>query len=136
MNSFTLHLQSATQYECFPDAISFVAADDSGSFGIQAGHARMMASLTLGLARFSTVDGVQRYVAIPGALMYFRDNQLFVNTRRYLHGADASAISATWKHELEAEEARSREVHDRIVRLEDEILKRLWQWQKDTGGRL
>ena len=82
MNTFVLHLQSGTQYERIDDAVSFVAADASGSFGILAGHARMMTCLATGLARFRTADGSWRFLALPGAVLYFVHNELYVNTRR------------------------------------------------------
>ena len=52
MNTFLLHLQSATQYERIENVLSFVGEDDSGSFGILSGHGRMMTLLGFGLARF------------------------------------------------------------------------------------
>ena len=38
MNTFLVHLQSATQYERIENVVSFIAEDDSGSFGILPGH--------------------------------------------------------------------------------------------------
>lgn len=134
MNTFTLHLQSGTQYERIDDTVSFVAADDSGSFGILAGHARLMTCLAMGLARFRTSNGAWRYLALPGAVLYFVDDQLYVNTRRYLHDPDYRRISAAWQEELLAEEDRLRAVSDSLNRLEDEMLKRLWSLQREAGG--
>ncbi|GAB5605767.1 F0F1 ATP synthase subunit epsilon [Sideroxyarcus sp. TK5] len=132
MNTFVLHLQSGTQYERIDDAVSFVAADDSGSFGLLAGHARMMTCLTTGLARFRTADGTWRFLALPGAVLYFVDNDLYVNTRRYLHDPDYKRISAAWRDELQAEEEKLRTVTESLTRLEDEMLKRLWNLQRET----
>jgi F-type H+-transporting ATPase subunit epsilon len=42
MNTFVMHLQSATQYERINGVVSFVGEDESGSFGILAGHASMV----------------------------------------------------------------------------------------------
>ena len=132
MNTFVLHLQSGTQYERIDDAVSFVAADDSGSFGVLAGHARIMTCLTTGLARFRTADGTWRFLALPGAVLYFVDNQLYVNTRRYLHDPDYKRVSAAWREELQAEEEKLRAVTESLNRLEDEMLKRLWNMQRET----
>ncbi len=132
MNAFVLHLQSGTQYERIDDAVSFVAADDSGSFGVLAGHARMMTCLATGLARFRTADGTWRFLALPGAVLYFVDDQLYVNTRRYLHDPDYQRISAAWREELQAEEEKLRTVTESLNRLEDEMLKRLWTMQRET----
>lgn len=134
MNTFILHLQSGTQYERIDDAVSFVAADDSGSFGILAGHARIMTCLTTGLARFRTASGTWRFLALPGAVLYFVDNELYVNTRRYLHDPDYKRVSAAWREELQAEEEKLRAVTESLNRLEDEMLKRLWNLQRETRG--
>lgn len=130
MNTFVLHLQSGTQYERIDDAVSFVAADDSGSFGVLAGHARIMTCLATGLARFRTADGTWRFLALPGAVLYFADNELYVNTRRYLHDLDYKRVSAALREELQAEEEKLRAVTESLNRLEDEMLKRLWNLQR------
>ncbi len=50
---------------------SFIGEDASGSFGLQAGHARFMTILEFGLARFRTAEADWQYLALPGALLYF-----------------------------------------------------------------
>ena len=134
MRTFVLHMQSATEYEHVDDVESFVGEDASGSFGIQAGHARMMTSLAFGLARYRPVGGVWRYVALPGAVLYFLNNQLYINTRRYIRGEDYETISATLNHELRLEEENLQNIKGNLIRLEDEMFKRLWELQRDTGG--
>ena len=94
MSGFTLHLQSATQYECIDDATSFVGQDASGSFGLLAGHARFMTVLGFGLTRFRVGQGDWEFLALPGGLVYFTGNQLYLNTRRYLRGQDYERIRA------------------------------------------
>jgi hypothetical protein len=64
MNTFVLHLQSSAQYERIENVLSFVREDDSGSFGILAGHARMMTLLTFALARFRVEDQEWDYFAV------------------------------------------------------------------------
>ena len=71
MNSFTMLLQDATRSEKIADVTSFVGEDASGSFGILAGHARMMASLVIGLARFRTGEDNWKYLALPGTGLIF-----------------------------------------------------------------
>ncbi|MBS1190171.1 MAG: H+transporting two-sector ATPase delta/epsilon subunit [Rhodocyclaceae bacterium] len=134
MSTFVLHLQGGTQYERIDDAVSFVAADGSGSFGLLAGHARFMACLGLGLARFRAAEGPWHYLALPGAVLYFVDNALYVNTRRYLHDPDYRRVSAAWRDELLAEEEKLRSVAESLNRLEDEMLKRLWSLQREGRG--
>ena len=54
MNSFRIMLRDNSRSETIDGVVSFVAEDASGSFGLLAGHARIMTSLVFGLARFKT----------------------------------------------------------------------------------
>ena len=47
MNGFTLELHDANHAQRVDDVVSFVGEDASGSFGLQAGHARFMTMLSL-----------------------------------------------------------------------------------------
>lgn len=136
MNTFVMHLQSGTQYERIDDTVSFVAADESGSFGIQAGHARLMACLSSGLARYRTAGGVWQFLVLPGAALYFFENELYVNTRRYLHDPDYKRVSAAWREELLVDEEKLRVITESLNRLEDEMLKRLWTLQREERGMM
>lgn len=136
MNTFVLHLQSGTQYERIEDVSSFVGVDASGSFGILAGHARMMTCLAGGLARFQRASGMWRHLAHPGAALYFAENQLYLSTRRYLHDADYTRISTALRSELLAEEEKLLGMRESLKHLEDEMLKRIWGMQRDMRGML
>jgi len=132
MSTFLMHLQSATQYERIENVASFVGEDDSGSFGILSGHGRMMTLLGFGLARFRVTHQDWEFLALPGALAYFVDDQLYLNTRRYLRGKDYERLSVVLRKELLAEEETLREMKQSIRRLEEEMLKRLWK-MKQSG---
>jgi len=127
VNTFTLQLQDATHAETVAGVISFVAEDDSGSFGIQAGHARIMASLPFGLARFRTGERGWQYLALPGALLYFRDDVLTVSTRHFVLDDDYERISAVVREKLQAEEAELKSLKRSMRRMEEEALRRMWQ---------
>jgi F-type H+-transporting ATPase subunit epsilon len=127
MTGFVMHLQSATQYERVDDVTSFVGEDDSGSFGILAGHARAMTLLSFGLARFRIGSRAWQYLALPGGLAYFVDGQLYLSTRRYLRGPDYEELSAALRRELRAEEDALREVKQSMRKLEEEMFRRLWK---------
>jgi len=132
MNTFVLHLQSATQYERIEGVTSFAGRDASGSFGVLAGHERMMSLLTFGLARFRVGEANWQYLAMPGALVYFLDNQLFLNTRRYVRGGDYEAVRATLRRQFLAEERELHDVKESLQRLEEEMFKRLLEMNR--GG--
>lgn len=133
MKTFSLYLQSATQYEQVDGVASFVGEDASGGFGILAGRARLMTVLGYGLARYRAPEGAWKYVACPGAVLYFVDDRLFLNTRRYLHGTDYERIAEGLLDQLLAEEAQLRNIKENLARLEQELFRRLWQMGRERA---
>lgn len=126
MRTFTLHLQDATHHERVDGVESFVGRDPSGSFGLLAGHERFMTALVFGLARFRCAGGDWEYLAVPGALVYFLDDVLFLSTRRYLRDPSYQRISGLLLEQLAAEEQDLAAVRESLHRLEREMLRRLW----------
>jgi F-type H+-transporting ATPase subunit epsilon len=129
VSAFRLHLQSASQYERVDDVISFVGEDASGSFGLQAHHARFITALDFGLARYRRDEGPWQYLALPGAVLYFVDNELFLSTRRYLRDDDYARINTALDEQLRQEEAGLRRVKDSLRRMEEAMLKRIREMQ-------
>ena len=127
MNTFTLHLHSATQQDQFTGITAFLGHDASGSFGVLAGHERMMTSLSFGLAQFRGADGQWEYLALPKALVYFSDNTLWIACRRYLRDRDYERMSQALEDKLRTEETTLRGVKDSLHRLEEEVFRRLWR---------
>jgi F-type H+-transporting ATPase subunit epsilon len=133
MHTFTLYLQDAIHSEQIDKVESFVGEDASGSFGILAGHGRMMTSLVFGLARFRAADRPWEYLALPGAVLYFVNNRLYVSTRRYLRDANFDRISEAMERQLVAEEENLRNTKEQLHHMEEAVLKRLWQIGRETG---
>lgn len=125
MTGFTLHLQSAARYERVDDVASFIGEDASGSFGILPGRARFMTVLEYGLARFRTSEGPWQYLACPGAVLNFVDDELFLNTRRYLRDDAYERIEALLTGQLAQEEANLEAVKDNLRQLEQALFQRL-----------
>lgn len=130
MNTFVMHLYGSTQYERIEGVTSFVEQDNSGSFGIQAGHARMMTALSYGLARYRDASNPWVYLALPGGLLYFVNNELYITTRRYFIDTDYQRISTTLLDQLLKEEEELQTVKQTLARLEQETLRRLWQMER------
>jgi F-type H+-transporting ATPase subunit epsilon len=130
-----MHLESTTQYDRVENVTSFIGEDDSGSFGVLPGHARMMTLLRFGLARFRVLDEDWEYLALPGALAYFLDGELHLSTRHYLRGKDYDKISTALEQELLVEEDNLQVVKQSLHRLEEEMFKRLWKLKR-TGEAL
>lgn len=127
MNAFSLRLQDATHAEVVSGVTSFVARDSSGSFGIQAGHARIMSSLSFGLARFRLRTSGWRYLALPGALLYFADDILTLSTRHYVIDDHYQRITEVLREKLLAEEVELESLKESLRRMEEEALRRMWQ---------
>jgi len=131
VNDFILHLQGSTQYERMETVSSFSGEDQSGHFGILPGHERFITTLVFGLARFRIAQSEWRYIALPGGLLYFVDNELFISTRRFYVDDNYDRISQQLKNTLQKEEENLRSMRQSLRGMEDEMFKRLWkvgQW--------
>jgi F-type H+-transporting ATPase subunit epsilon len=134
MNPFTLRLLDATHAQDIPGVTAFVGEDSSGSFGILAGHMRMMTCLIIGLARFRVGEDIWQYLALPKAVLYFNDNVLTLSTRHYLQDPDYRRISEALQQQLLAEEEKLHTMKQSLHRMEEEVLKRLWELSRQGKG--
>ncbi|MGL6159167.1 F0F1 ATP synthase subunit epsilon [Microbulbifer sp.] len=134
MKTFSLELLSATEQQRIDGVISFVGEDASGSFGILAGHMRTMTALVFGLARFRRGGKGWQYLALPGGLLYFFDNQLQICARRYLIDSDYERISGLLQQQLLAEERDLHAMKESLRRMEESILRRLWEVGRQSPG--
>lgn len=132
MNTFTLILQDANHTQEIEQVASFTGEDDTGSFGILANHTRMMTSLVFGLARFRIRDNPWQYLALPGAALYFNDNKLSISSRRFLLDTDYERISSRLQEQLLAEEQELQQLKKSLQRMEEEVLRRLWEMGHDS----
>ena len=132
INSYRLELLSATEKREITEVVSFVGEDGSGSFGIQAGHTRLMTPLVFGLARFRCVDDDWQYLALPGGLLYFVDNRLRICTRHFLLDRDYQRISGLLRDQLLAEEESLTKVKRSLHRMEQQLMRRLWELGRNT----
>ncbi|HUK04596.1 MAG TPA: F0F1 ATP synthase subunit epsilon [Burkholderiales bacterium] len=135
MSTFTLHLQSAAQYERVDAVTSFVGEDATGQFGILASHERFITSLRPALARFATSNGVWQYLALPGGVLYFNRGELFVSTGRYAKGDDYRRMRATLHERILTEEKGLDELRSSVRRLENEMFRRLYELQRHGASR-
>ncbi|WP_237056364.1 F0F1 ATP synthase subunit epsilon [Microbulbifer sediminum] len=133
MTYFRLELLSAAEERHVDNVISFVGEDDSGSFGILAGHGRCITSLVFGLARFRCDGEGWQYLAVPGGVLYFLDSRLQICTRHFLVDNDYGRISELLQRKLLAEEEQQREMKESLRRLEEALLRRLWEAGRRDG---
>ena len=123
MNTFRLILRDSVQTERIDNVCSFTGEDSSGSFGILANHTRLMTRLVFGLARFRLLNGTWQYLAMPGAMLYFTDNELILNTRRYLRSDNYQDISRRLSEILTTEEQNLQDMKRNLHRIEENILR-------------
>ena len=134
MKTFVLRLQDSTRAEEIAGVTSFVGEDASGSFGILAGHTRLMTILVIGLARFRTEGKAWQYLALPGAVLYFGDNLLTLSTRHYLLDRDYFRISQALQQQLLSEEEKLHAMKAGLHKMEEEVLRRLWEINRKGDG--
>lgn len=127
MKTITLQLFDIKKHMTIKGITSFVAEDESGGFGLLPGHARFMTVLVFGLARFRCVETPWKYLAMPGAVLYFSDDSLDLVCRHYLIDEDYDRISQRLADELIAEEEQLRDVRQSLKSMEEALLRRIWE---------
>lgn len=128
--TFTLQLQSATQYERIDGVRCFVGEDPSGRFALLARHEPLLTALVFGLCRYQVEDQPWMFVALPGGVLYMRDNSLMINTRHYVSHSDFELISEELSDRLLAEEQQLQSVKQSLKQMEEEMLRRLWDLRR------
>ena len=130
MNAFTFILIDATQQLSFTGVSSFIGVDATGSFGIQARHARFMTVLSFGLAQFRIGLEAWQYLAMPGGILYFNENELTLSTRHFLIDTDLSRISEILEQQLTREEDSLRSTRESLHQMDQAMLKCLIESQR------
>jgi len=130
VSGFTLHLCGASAYQRVEGIDVFVGADASGSFGILPGHEPLVTTLRFGLARFRPKNGAWRHLAVPGAVLRYADGELHLATRRYLVDDDPARIAVALQEVLLDEEAALADVREGLKRMEEAMLRRLWELKR------
>ncbi|MFT3730512.1 MAG: F0F1 ATP synthase subunit epsilon [Hyphomicrobium sp.] len=73
--------------------VSVRTEDDSGSFGILAGHADFLTALTLSVVEWQRADGTRHYCAVRGGLLSVsRGGVISVTTREAVPGDDLATL--------------------------------------------
>ncbi len=130
MTEFSLTLYDAAQTQTIDGVTVFVGEDASGSFGLKAHHARFMTTLNTGLCRFRRHTDDWEYLALPGGVLYFKDNTLSISTRHFLIDRDYERISTLLKREIEQEEDSLTATRLSLQKMEQEMLTKLWNLRR------
>jgi F-type H+-transporting ATPase subunit epsilon len=133
MSGFALHLYAADHAEVVDNVVSFVGEDRTGSFSLWPRHERFMTMLVFGLARFRLSRCAEwEYLALPGGLLYFVDNELRLATREYFRHSDYAQMERHLHATLQRQEAEFTRTREQLQRLEQEMLQRLWRLKRST----
>lgn len=132
MNSFALNLYDSSHEQRITGVTSFIGEDASGSFGIQAHHARFMTVLVFGLARFRLATEQWQYLALPGGVVYFNNNELTLSTRYFLMDPDLERICSLLDQKQAAEESTLKASRESLHRMEQAMFKRMLALQRKS----
>jgi F-type H+-transporting ATPase subunit epsilon len=133
MRTFALRLLDSHGSEAFGDVVQFIGADGSGSFGVLAGHARMVAVLRYGLARFVDAAGRWRYLSLPGGVLRFADNRMTVTTVRYFLGEDRARICRQLEDEMAKADSAVHASRATLVEIDHALVRRLGELAGQAG---
>lgn len=125
MNTFVLNLLDSRGGDRFDNVMQLVAADDSGSFGILAGHARMVAVLRYGLVRFVDATGKWHYLSLPGGVLSCADDQLTIMTVHYFLGDERGLISQQLSAEMSRTDSDVHTSRATLAEIEHSLVRRL-----------
>ena len=127
MTAFRLELVSEDGHEAIEGIVSFVGADESGSFGILGNREPLVTVLSWGLCRFTNADGVTQYVGMPGGVLTFDEGVLRIATPRYVRAGEAEAVLKELDVRMKTEEEDRRRLREVLHNLDREFLRRLAQ---------
>jgi F-type H+-transporting ATPase subunit epsilon len=136
MNSFALELLDSRGRHDFNNVIQFIAADASGSFGVLAGHAHLVAVLRYGLARFLDSQGDWYYLTLPGGVLRFCNNRLTVTTVRYFLGSERDLLCQQLADEMAQNDSEVHAAQATLSEIEHSLIRRLAELSKLGGGVL
>lgn len=134
MNGMRLILASAADVRRIEAVESFVGEDASGQFGVLPGHARLMTPLAFGLARYRVAGGDWQYLATTGGVLDTDGEEIRIATRRFLIDADYATLSAALDAELAQESAAIQALHQSLQRIEEGVVRRLWELRRSPAG--
>lgn len=134
MKRFSMHLLDSRGNDDFSDVTQFIGADADGSFGILAGHQHFVAILRYGLARFSDASGQWHYLALPGGVLRFAQNELTITSVRYFLGLDRDAICQYLADDMAKTDSEVHKARATLSEIERSLVKRLAELSSRSGG--
>jgi F-type H+-transporting ATPase subunit epsilon len=125
MKTFALDLYDSSNAEHFDGVRQFIGADESGSFGVLAGHEKLVAVLRYGLARFEDAAGNWHYLSMPGGVLHYQDNRMSITSVRYFLGDDRTKICDQLADEMKQADSEVHTAHATLSEIEHALMRRL-----------
>lgn len=125
MKTFAIHVKSPSRQERIDEVLTFVGADASGSFGIQANHERMITILNSGIASLRLLDGHCEYLGLANAVLYFVENELHISTAKYLRECDYNLLFVDLMKQIKVDETEALLRKQTIRQMEEALIKQL-----------
>jgi F-type H+-transporting ATPase subunit epsilon len=108
------------------DVASVRAEDESGGFGILAGHADLLTVLTVSVVSWRHTDGKAGYCAVRrGVLSVHGGSEIAIATREAQRGDDLDALEASVLSRFRAEAEAERSGRTTAVRLQTQAVRRI-----------
>ena len=108
------------------DIAALRAEDESGAFGIMAGHVPFLTALAPSVVSWRDTAGQEGHCAVRGGLLTVRDGQeIAIATRQAFLGADIARLEATLRHEIAAAVERERAERVAAAQLQAAAIRRI-----------
>lgn len=78
MKEFNLHILEADSAFYEGPCVSLVVPMPDGQYGILANHINMVAAVSIGMVKYTTVDGENHYVAVSDGMIRIEDNDVMM----------------------------------------------------------
>ena len=78
MNEFNLHIIEADNEFFNGKCVSLVVPTTDGLFGIQAMHENLVATVTIGVLKFTLPDGTRRHAAVSDGIVKVENNEVLI----------------------------------------------------------
>ena len=78
MNEFNLHIIEADNEFYNGKCVSLVVPTTDGLFGIQAKHENLVATVEIGVVKFTLPDGTRRHAAVSNGIVKVEDNEVLI----------------------------------------------------------
>ncbi len=134
MRTFTCLLHDFSRQWQTDQALSFVASDSSGSFGLQARHETCLTCLRPGLARLRLQDEGWLYIAQPGAVVVFRENVLRISTSQFILSRERDLLIARMEQAWQAADQGLRTTRTSYLQMEQALTRKLWEMNRQGDG--